>query len=187
VVNSVEIVLQEIELNRVGGAPCDGTSNDTCEELKAGPVLLDLPLGLGASRQFVVTVDVGTFDKVEFKIHKPESSNDAGFISQHPNFDGVSIRMTGTYNGTAFTYTSDLDVEQEADLVPPISVTEGAGANLTLFVDLTSWFLNQAADGLIDPETANPGGAAEGEVKSNIESSFHAFEDNDHDGHDDHS
>ena len=188
VVTSVQVVLRRIELNRVEGAACDSTTtSDSCEELEAGPVLLDLPLGAGAARTFTVAIDTGSYDKLEFKIHAPESSNDATFIALHPDFNGVSIRVTGTYNGTPFTYTSDLDVEQEINLVPPITVTDASGASLTLFVDLAGWFANGTNTGLIDPATANKGGQFEGEVKSNIETSLNAFEDANHDGEDDHS
>lgn len=188
VVTQVQMVLRRIELERVGGTVCDSLiADDDCEELRAGPVLLDLPLGTGAARSFTVAIDTGSYGKIKFEIHKPESADDAGFIALNPTFDGVSIRVSGTYNGVAFSYASDLDVEQEHAFVPPVSVTETAGANLTLFVDLGAWFENSAADGLIDPVTANKGGAAEGEVKSNIEASLNAFEDDDHDGEDDHS
>jgi hypothetical protein len=184
VVTGVQMVLRQIELNRVGGSACDSLNpgGDSCEELEFGPVLLDLPLGAGAARQFSVAVDTGSYDKIEFQVHKPESSDDAAFIAQNPAFDGVSIRMTGTYNGTAFTYTSDLDVEQEHDIAPPLAVTGTAGAQLTLMVDLQQWFLIQGGTGLIDPATANKGGQYEGEVKSNIETSLNAFEDSNHDG-----
>jgi hypothetical protein len=187
VFTGVQLVLREIELNQVGGSACDTTLTDDCEELKIGPILLDLPLGAGADRQFTVPVDTGSYDEIEFEIHKPESSDDAGFIALHPAFDGVSIRATGTWNGTPFTYTSDLDVEQEYTIAPPLVVTETSGANVTLRVDLAGWFLNQAGDGLLDPATANKGGQNEGEVKSNIEASINAFEDDDHDGEDDSS
>ena len=187
VVTQVQMVLRRIELERVGGTVCDSLiSDDDCEELRAGPVLLDLPLGTGAARSFSVAIDTGSYGKIKFEIHKPESSDDAGFIALNPTFDGVSIRVSGTYNSVAFSYASDLDVEQEHEFVPPVSVTETTGANLTLFVDLGAWFENSAADGLIDPATANKGGAAEGEVKSNIETSLNAFEDDNRDGHDDH-
>jgi hypothetical protein len=187
VLTQVQMVLRRIELERVGGSVCDTlTVDDDCEEMKAGPVLLDLPLGAGAARSFAVAIDTGSYGKIKFEIHKPESSDDAAFLALNPAFDGVSIRATGTYNGVAFTYTSDLDVEQEHEFVPPVSVTESAGANLTLFVDLSAWFANETATGLIDPAMANKGGAAEGEVKSNIEASLNAFEDDDHDGEDDH-
>lgn len=187
VFSSVQLVLRQIELKRVGGSVCDSTQSDDCEELELGPVLLDLPLGAGADRQFTVQIDTGSYGEIEFEIHKPESSDDAGFIAMHPEFDGVSIMATGTWNGTPFTYISDLDVEQEYTITPPLVVTETTGADVTLRVDLRSWFLNQAGDGLVDPATANKGGQLEGEVKSNIEASFRAFEDHDHDGEDDHT
>lgn len=189
VVTGVQLVLRRIELERsVPSAACDSLapSSDDCEEIKAGPVLLDLPLGAGAQRSFNVAIDTGTYSKIKFEIHRPEMGNDATFLAANPGFDGVSVKMTGTYNGTAFTYTSGLDVEQEHSFVPPIAVTDAAGANLTLFVDLNSWFLNQSATGLIDPASANKGQQNEGEVKSNIEASLNAFEDDNHDGSDDH-
>ncbi len=187
VVTGVQLVLRQIELERVGGAVCDTSlAGDDCEELKVGATLLDLPLGAGAQRTFTVAVDTGSFGKLKFEIHKPSSHDDSTFVAQHPGFDGVSVQVTGSYNGTPFTYTSDLDVEQEYSLNPPLVVTESTGANLTLFVDLQSWFLNQTADGLLDPAQANKGGSFEGEVKSNIEASLNAFEDDNRDGHDDH-
>ena len=149
--------------------------------------LLDLPLGNGAQREFTVAIDTGSYGKIEFEIHKASSGDDSAFVALHPEFADASIRVTGTYNGVAFTYVSDLDVEQEYDFVPPLTVTESTGANVTLFVDLNAWFLNQNADGLIDPATANKGGQLEGEVKSNIEASLNAFEDDDRDGEDDNS
>lgn len=128
----------------------------------------------------------GTYNEFEFKIHKPEDDDsNAAFLAAHPDFDGVSIRVTGTWNGTAFTYTSDLDAEQETALVPPLVVTETGTADFTLFIDIGTWF--RFGDGsLIDPSSANKGGANEGTVKSNIENSFQSFEDEDHDGSDDH-
>jgi hypothetical protein len=190
VVTGVQLVLRRIELERsIPSALCDSLapSSDDCEELKAGPVLLDLPLGAGALRTFSVAIDTGSYSKIKFEIHRPHGGNDAAFLAANPGFDGISVKMTGTYNGVAFSYTSDLEVEQEHSFVPPITVTDAAGANLTLFVDLNSWFLNQSATGLIDPATASIGQPNEGEVKSNIEASLNAFEDDNHDGHDDHS
>ncbi len=137
VVTGVQMVVREIELKRTGVAACDtAQADDDCEELEIGPVLLDLPLGAGATREFTVAIDTGSYEKLEFEVHKPSSSDDAAFVAANPLFDGVSIRMTGTYNGTPFIYTSDLDVEQERTLDPPLVVTETTGANVTMFVDL---------------------------------------------------
>lgn len=191
ILRSVELVLREIELKRVEAAGCDAVvGNDDCEEFETGTTLVSLPLGTTAIDAVVsVNAPAGMYDKLEFKIHKPESSGDAAFISANPNFDGVSIRVTGTYSqaGTRsdFTYTSDLDASEEVSLSTPLTVSDGVPADVTLRVDVSSWFLNVGRTALIDPASANKGQVNEGVVKNNIEGSFDAFRDDNHDGHDD--
>jgi hypothetical protein len=191
---SVQMVMREIELKRADrdvvcgsdDSNSDGSddSSSDCEEIGFGPLVFDVPLGAGPARAISVPVSAGSYDKLEFEIHKPSSSDDAAFVAANPNFNGVSIRVTGTYNGMPFTYTSDLDVEQEQDLAPPLAVVEGQAAELTLFVSLDGWFRSETGV-LLDPATANDGQPNEGEVKSNIEQSLNAFEDDDRDGQDD--
>lgn len=185
----VQLVLREIEMESelVENACEVQTGDDDCAEIEIGPMLVDLPLGTsGASRALTAAVPAGTYDEVEFEIHKPESSDDAAFLAANPGFEGVSIRAEGTWNGTPFVYQSDLDVEMEFDLVPPLVIGEASAADLTLFVDLGTWF--RAGDGtLVDPASANDGGDNEGLVNENVKSSLEAFEDDDHDGTDDHS
>ena len=107
----------------------------------------------------------------------------------HPEFAGVSIRVTGTYSqaGTRsdFTFTSDVDQGQEAGLVPRVTVQEGAAVNISLRVDIAGWFLNEAQTALVDPASANKGQPNESLVANNIQNSFDAFEDDDHDGRED--
>jgi len=189
VINQVQMVVKEVELKTAADpTQCDpAASDDTCEELESGPYLLDLPLSSGATS--VVTVDVveGTYDEFEFKIHKPEDdAENAAFLAAHPTFDGVSIRVTGTWNGATFTYESDLNAEQEQSLVPPLVVTGTGTADFTLFIDIGTWF-RTSGNMLIDPSSANKGNPNEGVVKNNIENSFQSFEDENHDGEDDHS
>jgi hypothetical protein len=186
VVSGVELVLREIELHKAGViAECSTTIDDDCEKLEIGPVLVDLPLGTpGGARSFNVALQPGSYDRVEFEIHKPSSSSDAGFVTAHPELDGVSIRVTGTYNGVDFTYTGDFDDEMEFNLVPELIVAETGTADLTLFASLDSWF-RDAGGALIDPASANPGGSNQGLVEQNIKSSLDAFEDENHDGRDD--
>jgi hypothetical protein len=191
ILRSIEVVLREIELKRVEADSCDSVmGNDDCEEFETAAVLAALPLG-NVATETVIAVDAppGMYDELEFKIHKPSSSDDAAFIAAHPDFDGVSIRVTGTFSqaGTRsdFTFTSDLDAKQEIDLAPPITVSEGSGTNVTLRVDVSTWFLNAGGTALVDPASANKGQANEGVVKDRIEASIDAFRDDDHDGHDD--
>jgi hypothetical protein len=95
----------------------------------------------------------------------------------------VSVRVEGTFNGTAFTYTGAPQTELEAVFNPALAV-DAAPVNLTVHVDLNSWFRNQAG-ALIDPSTANPGGANAGVVSDNIRRSLKAFHDDNRDGRDD--
>lgn len=188
VLDAVEVVLREIELRRIEVSSCQSAeSDDACEKFETGPVLVSLPLGNAVQQQFAVDVPVGTYSEIQFDIHKPDDGDpdDQAFIAANPAFERISIRVRGTFNGQAFVFTSDLNVEQELSLTPPLEITETTGAtNVTILVDVGSWFRNQAG-GLIDPATANDGGANEGIVKENIKDSVEAFEDRDHDGSDD--
>jgi hypothetical protein len=191
ILRSAQLVLREVELKRVEAAECDSIEgNDDCEEFETGTMLVSLPLGSTATEAVVrVNAPAGMYDKLEFKIHKPESSDDAAFIAANPNFDGVSIRVTGTYSQggsrSDFTFTSDLDASQESVLSPPLTVSDGQPANVTLRVDVSTWFLSATGTALVNPASANKGQANEGVVRNNIEASFDAFRDDNHDGHDD--
>jgi len=192
VVSRVRLVLRELELESATSgddcdtaAPEDAEPESECEELQLGPFLVDLPLGTGGvARSFSVEIAAGSYDEIEFEIHKPESSDEAAFIAANPDFDGVSIRAEGTYNGVPFSYSSDLNVEMEIDLDPPLEVVDGAATDLTLLVDLSNWFRSEGG-ALLDPASANQGQVNEGIVEENVKASLEAFEDDDRDGLDD--
>ncbi len=182
---SVGIVLRKIELERVEGTlPCDSLPEGQCEEFRVGPQLVMVPLAAGVQTGVSVVVDSGLYKSVQFKIHKPgNDSLDLLFKAAYPDYAAVSIRVTGTFNGTPFTFTSTLDQEQEYDFSPPMHVdASGAATNLTVRLDVTTWFKNAVSGALIDPSTANPGGANEGAVKDNIKRSIKAFRDDNRDG-----
>jgi hypothetical protein len=188
VINRVRLVLREIELKRVEAtSSCDGSGDDSCERLEVGPMLLDLPLGAGVAHSFTVPVAAGSFDEVEFEIHPPshDDTPDVAFVQAHPDLAGVSVQVDGTFNGVEFSFASDLAAEEEIELSPPLVLTESGTADLTLMVDLGRWF-RDGAGLLIDPGTANVGLANEPMVESNIRATLQAFEDENHDGTDDH-
>jgi len=187
IITQVEIVLRQIELRRAEATTCieGGEDDDSCEEFEIGPVLVDLPLVPGAAPAFQADVPEGTYTRVDFEIHKPDDGDpaDQAFIQQNPDFEKISIRVTGTFNDTAFVHTTDLNVEQELTLQPSLTVAEGVSTNLTIFVDLSTWYLIGGV--LVDPATANEGGANESAVNNAIKDSFRAFEDPDRSGSDD--
>ncbi|NNG16948.1 MAG: hypothetical protein HKM89_10745 [Gemmatimonadales bacterium] len=192
---SVRVAFSEIELERAESTiECDVATidDDDCEEIELAPRILDLPLAPGASRTISVSVSPGTYDEIEFRVEKlGDESDESALVAANPEFDGVSVRVEGTYDDGSgpvpFVFTNDLDVEQELDLATPLTVDATGGADLTLYVDIGTWFLNQAGDGYVDPAQANKGGQHESDVKDNIKQSFDAFEDDDHDGQSDDS
>ncbi len=183
-IESAEIVLREIELKRIDVTNCDlEPGDDGCEEFETGPVLVSLPLSPGAEVEFDLDVPPGTYSEIEFDVHKVEDEpSDLIFLQAHPEFDKLSIRVTGTFNGSSFLFESDLGVEQELALVPALTVEEGSGSvNVTVFVDVDAWFRDPSG-GLVDPDTGNKGGLNESLIKDNIKDSMEAFEDDDKDG-----
>ena len=167
----------------------DDGHSDACESFNAGPFLLDVPLTPGIEKAFSVAVDTGTFDQVRFKIHKPDETSadpkDVAFLTAHPEFNQVSIRVAGSFNGTPFVFTTDLNEQERLALVPPLVVAGSMqNVDVTIKVDVSGWF-SDGAGGQVDPATAGTGGVNEDLVKDNIRGSFHAFRDDNRDGEDD--
>ena len=189
VLQRVAVVVREIELERLEGDDCpNDLESDDCEEFETGPVLLELGLDGLVEQMVSIVVPAGRYDELEFEIHKPDddTSSDLAFVAANPDFEQVSIRVEGTFDGEDFVFLQDVDEEQELDLSPPLDVIGGGSAtNVTLRMDVATWFVR--SDGsLVDPRTANKGGPNESLVEQNIEDSIEAFEDDDHDGDDDH-
>jgi hypothetical protein len=63
-----------------------------------------------------------------------------------------------------------------------VTVAAGGSINVTLRVDISTWFLNDTQTALVDPASANNGGANQSIVANNIQNSFKAFEDDNRDG-----
>ena len=66
--------------------------------------------------------------------------------------------------------------KQEQELEPPVVVSAGSSIDVTMRVDLGTWFLDAARTGLVNPATAGPGQPNERLVVHNIKSSFNAFQ-----------
>ena len=190
VIDRAALVLSEIELEGTLDA-CDaptfdddGYDDDGCEEFDAGPFLLELPLDGNVDQVLEVFVASGVYSKLEFELDKVDDDDAAetAFLQAHPEFDGVSVRVEGTWNGEPFVFVQQVDAEHELYLNPALEVAEGGEArNLTLRLDISSWFMR--GDGtLVDPATALGGQPNEELVEDNIERSFELFEDDDHDG-----
>jgi hypothetical protein len=186
VITSAELVLREIELKRADVTDCDllGENADGCEEFEAGPVLVSIPVDGSVSQEFTLPVPAGSYDEIEFDIHKVSSSDpaDAQFLMDHSDYRDLSIRVVGTFNGLPFVFETDLNAEQELDFFPPIVIGESTvSTNITIAVGLDSWFLDANGQS-VNPESGNKGEVNESLIKENIRNSIEAFEDDDRDG-----
>ena len=194
VITKAQLVLSRIEL-QVAGAACADTAavgDDTadehsCAELSLSPSVIDLPVDASVLGKLGVTVPAGSYSALEVKVRAiragDHGTGSAAFLTAHPDLAGVSVLVQGTFNGKAFTYTGSPKAELEASFNPPLTVTT-TGVNLTVNVDLATWF-RASGGALVDPSTANPGGVNANAVADNIKRSFKAFRDDNHDGHDD--
>lgn len=185
VFDQVQLVLRKIRLEGAPSASCpeDAEGDSQCGEVRLGPVLFDLPLDPEAEPAFTALVPVGTYDRFRFQLHKPSNANgDADLVAAHPEMDDISIRAAGTYNGTPFTFTSDLTEVEDLRLAESVEVAEEGELPLTLHVDVSGWFANAAGTGLVDPAQAAEGQPLESQVEQSIRESFRAFRDGDADG-----
>ena len=184
VITRVQMVFKEIELKRSDADLCPddaASETDACEELMLGPVLVELPLTTGVVTAASLSIPAGTYRELELKLHKPgNDARDQAFRSANPTFADTTIRVQGTYNGRAFVFTSRVDEEMELEFNPPLTLGE-TGGNVTVQIDVAAWF-RSFSGAVIDPATANIGGANEGIVKTNIKASFRSLEDDDRDG-----
>lgn len=188
VITKAQVVLSRLELASGAGTDCEdeGASSTGCQEVERSFVLVDLPTDTAVRTLFETPVPPGSYSSLEARLRVPHADSDTSamtFLAAHPEFSGANVRVEGTFDGTPFVYTGAVSSRLEMDFSPPITV-DSTGLNITVHVDLGTWF-RDATGALIDPTTANAGGVNADLVASNIRRSFHAFRDDQCDGHDD--
>ena len=183
VLSKVQLVLSNVELQRVDASctlTAQGKEGD-CQDIEISPVAIELPLTAGAKTAFSASIPDGTYSELEARISPARAgSSSASIVTAHPELADKSIRVTGTFGGAPFVYSTDLTAELELSFSPPIAVTKD-GLNVTVGVDVNSWFLG-ANGARLDPRIATNAAT----INANIRRSFKAFEDDDKDGGDDH-
>ena len=180
VITKAQLVLSHIELSQNESASCVTTGDDSeCEEMKVGPMLVDLPVTPTVTPSITVTLPAGTYRQFEAQVRVPKAGEPAAdaFFAANPTFVGKSVHVEGTYNGTSFTYDGAPKAEIEVPMNPPLTVATSSANNVTLHVDISSWF-KDASGNVIDPTNS----ANATTIEENIRKSFHAFEDDNRDG-----
>ena len=204
-ITSVQLVLSHLKLRRDGIAACadiavsgsgsgsggsgsvnSNTSIDVggCSRLDHGPLLVDLPLSSASTSPLSVTIPAGTYRSFEFEIDNVNAGSNAtaeekSFLAANPQFRDVTIRVTGTYKGAAFTFLSRAQSEVEFEFEPSLTVESGVNDNVSVVLDLAGWF-KDSSGAVLNPTVAN-----QTRIDQNIIASFSAFGDRDRDRHED--
>jgi hypothetical protein len=143
----------------------DNNDEHDCEPVRIDPVVVDLPLD-GTTRVVLdALVPAGTYTGVRAKL-------------ENVNVAGVFTDASGTDH--PFTFTSDVEAELSLEFAAPVTV-DASTTNLTVDVNVASWFTD-ASGAVIDPTNS----ANQEAIEHAIRASLRAFEDDDHDGNDDH-
>lgn len=139
--------------------------SDDCGEMKIGPTTIDLPLDGSVVTIPADVIPAGTFQQLELRL--------------------AFVRLQGTFDGKTFDVTLSAPIRGDIQFTTPVVVTAGTATSITVTVPVATWFTN--ADGsLVDPSQLNTNTTLRNQLLSRIASSFHAFEDDNHDGRDDH-
>lgn len=188
VIDQVRVVLAEIEL-KLPDAECSGSGSGSsgrgndCAEIELDPRLIDVPLAGTVTLDLGVLVPAGTYRELEFKIENVDDDTgpEGALLRANPDIRGASIRVDGTFNGQPFTFKSALEAEIESEFNAPLVVSAENPLNLTISIDVASWFKG-AGGTVIDPSNA----LNALQIGQNIRASFAAFEDDDRNGIEDH-
>lgn len=187
-INKTQVVLAKIELSPSGTCATAGEKDD-CDELQAGPALVDLPVDGTTKVVLDGAVPPGTYTALHAKLDAVTPDEDepgvAAFLVAHPDWKGVSVKVTGVFTDAKsqthdFTFASEADAAIEAAFQPAITVAAGT-SNITVSVDVASWFKDKTG-AVIDP--TDPANARA--IDHNVQQSFRTFKDDDRDGIDDH-
>jgi hypothetical protein len=177
---AVTLTISRAELKRARTDACAGDDDEgddehsgssssgkdgSCAEVKVGPTTVDLPLTGGMVTLPANTLPTGTFREFELRVS--------------------SVRLRGTFDNTPFDVTLAVNVKSEIEFSTPLEIVDGKATTITVNVPVNKWLVN--ADGsLVDPNKLQTNPTLLAQVKARIASSFRAFEDDDHDGQDDH-
>ncbi len=193
-ISKVQIVLSEIELSTTGTCGAEtgdneatGNSNDNheenCDEMEFGPLVVDLPLDGTTKAILDAAVPAGSYSglQAELEAVTPEDEGAITFLRDHTGFAGVSVMVSFTdATGVSHNFTSSVEAKIKVEFPTPVTVGTDT-KNLTIEVDVASWFKD--ASGAVIDDPTNPANAEA--INANIRKSFKAFGDDDHDGIDD--
>ena len=168
-IDSVKILIRDVKLGYEAESEEDNGNDGKEASVKVGPFVVHLNLA-GTTTEFAVSsIPEGTYNKVKFKIHKIEASEnppDPEFKEGDDSSLRYSVIVKGNFNMQPFIYKSRKSAHQKIQLDEPLVVIENTAANLSITVDPSTWFLKGGK--VLDPN--NPDNR--NDIDNNIKDSF---------------
>jgi hypothetical protein len=176
----VTLTIARAELKRTSSDACSGDEGDDeddnenggamptmeeCAEVKVGPTTVDLPLTGSLVTLPANAIPAGTFRELELRVS--------------------SVRLQGTFDAKAFDVTLPVNARGEIEFATPVVVTDGTPTAITVNVPVSTWLVNPDGS-LVDPNAILASPSLLTTIKNRVAASLKAFEDEDHDGKDDH-
>ncbi len=174
-VSSAKILLKAITFH--------SALSDDSADVATGSIVVTLNLTGGLTQVVAQEVQPGTYDRVRFKLHKPEDFeqiSDPDFRTGSSGNERYSTVVRGTSSGAPFLFRSGESADQEVVIQPPLVVSEDRTTNLTMVVNVAQWF--QGPAGALDPLRADDARIIEDNIKGSFDK---AFPDDDRDGDND--
>lgn len=160
----------------------DGSDEDSLD-FRSETMVAELNLDASPLELAVSNIPFGTYHKVSFRIHKPDSAEtppDSDFKIGESGDERFSVIVDGMYDANPFTYRSSKSMQQKVDFEEDLVVDETTGdINVTLLVDVSTWFKDRDGNDL-DPTDDRSSNTSE--IDKSIRESFRIFKDNNKDG-----
>lgn len=177
-IDTAKVLIKKLEFHSVSGDSMD---------FEKGPFVLNLNMDSTAVTKVAVSnIPNGSYDDISFHIHKadPEDSTIApAFVTGPLEYQHYSIIVKGIYKGTYFVFRSPVNAEINVKLNPPLTVSDSLSSyNATVQVDVSKWFTGPNGT-VLDPTNPKDAWA----IDMAIRHSFNGFDDNNRDGHNDHT
>ena len=159
---------QDVVVPTAASADRGGSDNENheCAEIKVGPATIDLPITGDLATIPADAIPPGTYREFEVRLSQ--------------------VELTGKFDTTAFDVVIPVHVRAEIEFDTPLVVTAGQPTTITVSIPVITWLTNPDGS-LVDPNQILTTPALLTQVKNRIAQSLRAFEDDDHNGRDDHS
>lgn len=171
VISEAKALITEIEL--------ETEPSGISQEIRISPVVIYFNTGGTLVSVTAANMPAGTWNKIKFKIHKPEDTEpipDPEFREGTSGNQRYSFIVKGTYNGNPFVYKSRKSASIVINLPAPIT-TGSTSRNLTVLVNPSLWFNNGGV--VLDPTNSSN----DDMIDDNLKNSFRrAFKDDNSDG-----